>query len=708
LIVNGLHVIMKQAMKPLFKRLQRMSGDKPFQKDHLSAISSESSRDYVINQTKKIPIYQDFIPRNNRYEANRKVTKKTVAAQILHPLKGMLLTLLFAVPQISIQFPRIGGISWGGKALAQTSNSCPAGTISTTINWQPTSNIQDFLTQSLNIGGIQTTFAFSDNPPPFGTVTDTTLDQESRVNPDVYGGLPGPNLRWNIGPDKTPVPPGRSSTLTITFAQPITLASPLTLLDVDRNGARDGGRIFQDRVTVTAANGGSSVGVTGAAVGLNTRVTNRGNSVLAEGQNENAFPSSSDGNVQITLSGALNQIQILYEAGTEYGNPGQDQTIGLARINICAPTQVGSIGDRVYNDTNSNNVQDANETGISGVNVTLTGAGADGQFGTADDTTATTTTDTNGRYSFGNLPLDRQYRVAVTNPPAGLTPTQTQPNPFNLTNQNRNIDTADLGFRRSGGSIGDFVFNDRNGNGTPEEGEPGIPGVTVILRNPQGQETARTTTDERGNYNFPGLQPGDYIVEVLTPNDLSATGSTRRNVSITQPNQAIANVDFGLRGARLGAGENLRLVKRITNVFRNGNSINDPRFRTFNPDDGADDDNAPGWSQSQPVGIPRLDTPLVSGDQVEYTVYFLAEGTQLNNVRFCDAIPQGTTYNDQLAVNPPVSSDQIRVLSPLTPLPNDVTNICLDRNNSNGTVIVNLGNVPGGRIGFVRFRVRIN
>ncbi|MFH7026140.1 MAG: SdrD B-like domain-containing protein [Heteroscytonema crispum UTEX LB 1556] len=914
-------------MKFLFNHLQTMSGGKPPQKDKLCSGGSESSGNYVINKTKKIPIPQGFVPANTRSQANTKATKKTVTAQILHPLKSTLFIVLFAVPQIPIQFPRMGGIFSGGKALAQT--SCPAGTISTPIDWQPTTNLQEFLAQTFNVAGIQTTFAFRDNPSPFGTVTDITPNRESVVDPGVYGGLPGPNLRWNIGPDKAPVPAGHSSTLTITFTEPVTLASPLTLTDVDRDGVRDNERIFQDRVTVTAVNGSSPVGLTGAAVGPNTRVTNRSNSVLAEGQNENALPSSRDGNVQITLSGAVTQIQIVYESGREYGEPGQDQTIGLAKINICAPTTpLGTIGDTVYNDLNANNVQDANEPVINAVPVTLTGAGPDGQFGTADDTTATTTTDTNGRYSFPNLPLgqytvavntppagftptqtqsnpinlttqnrnintadfgftqqaagsigdtvyndtnansiqdanepgisgvtvtltsagpdgqlgtrddttairttdtngrysfpnlplgqyrvavntppagftptqtqpnpinlttenrnintadfgltqqavgsigdtvyndlngnniqdanepgisgvivtltgagpdnqfgtsddtsetrttdnngrysftglplDRQYRVSVTSPPTGLTPTQTQPNSFNLTNENRNIDTADLGFRRPGGSIGDFIFNDRNGNGTPDPGESGIPDITVILRNPQGQEITRTTTGERGNYNFPGLQPGDYIVEVVGPNDLSPTGGTTRNVSITQPNQAIVNADFGFRGARLDASENLRLVKRITNVFRNGNSINDPRFTTFNPDDGSDDDNAPGWSQSQPVGIPRLDTPLQSGDEVEYTIYFLAEGNQLDNVRFCDAIPQGTTYNDPLEVNPPVSSDQIRVLSPLTPLPNDVTNICLDTNNSNGTVIVNLGNIPGGTTGFIRFRARIN
>ncbi|MEO0605408.1 MAG: SdrD B-like domain-containing protein, partial [Myxococcota bacterium] len=55
-----------------------------------------------------------------------------------------------------------------------------------------------------------------------------------------------------------------------------------------------------------------------------------------------------------------------------------------------------SLGDLVFSDDDGDGVQDDDEAGVEGVTVTLTGAGADGIIGTADDTTDTTTTDDDG------------------------------------------------------------------------------------------------------------------------------------------------------------------------------------------------------------------------------------------------------------------------------------------------------------------------
>jgi hypothetical protein len=499
--------------------------------------------------------------------------------QIFQPLKLTLLTLLFAVPQVPIQYPLLGSSSSGGKALAQAQTSCPAGTSPTTLEWNPTTNLQEFLSQNLSVAGIAATFSFSESSPG---VIDAG---ETRINPDVYGGIPGPNLRFNIGGnsqpgqprDDTPAVVGTSTTLTITFAQPVTLASPLTFLDVDRDGARDPDtRVFQDRVTITAVNGTTPVGVTGAALGTNTRVTNQGNSVLAEGINENAEVDQNAGNIQITPAGAVTQIRVLYQPGTEFGAPGQDETIGLARLNICTPTPgTGSLGDTVYNDTNGNSIQDTGEPGINGVTVNLAGAGPDGVFGTPDDITRTTTTDTNGRYSFPGLPAG-SYRVSANNP-AGLTPTQTQPNAVGLA-AGQNIDTLDFGFTGQQGSIGDTVYNDTNGNNTQDTGETGISGVTVNLvgAGPDGQFgtaddlTRTTTTNGNGIYSFPGLAAGNYRVTVNNPAGLTAT-QTQPNAIALGNNQNINTVDFGFTRQSSGVSSIGDIVFNDTN----GNGVQD-------------------------------------------------------------------------------------------------------------------------------------
>jgi uncharacterized repeat protein (TIGR01451 family) len=483
------------------------------------------------------------------------------------------------------------------KVVAQTSTSCPAGTVAATVNWQPAVGVEAISAQNLNAAGVGVRLGFTESIP--GQVIENNLVEfgnevyGTRIDNDVYGGLAGPNLRFHIGIGKNPSP--GSATLTITFDRAVTFPSPLTLLDVDRDGQRDLGFTFQDRVTVSAFNGDSPVNVTLNSLGNTTRVT--GSTVV--GINENSLPSRSDGNVAVTTAGEVTRIQILYEPGTEFGEPRQDETIGLAQIRICAP-------------------------------------------------------------AFG--------------------------------------------------AIGDTVFNDRNANRVQDEGEPGIANATVILRNANGQEISRTTTNENGIYGFTNQPLGNYTVEAVRPgDDFNATTDTTIPANLTEPNQSLLTVDFGFRSARLGSEENpnIRLIKRITGASRNGQAIAG-NFNTFVADPNNNNDDAlPQQERFQ--GVPNLETPLQSGDNVEYTIYFLTEGNEnIENVRFCDLVPSGTTYlNNSIVVNNAGSgADGGRYLSPLTPL-EEYTNICNGSNN-NGAVVVNLGNIPSGQFGFVRFRTTIN
>jgi hypothetical protein len=72
------------------------------------------------------------------------------------------------------------------------------------------------------------------------------------------------------------------------------------------------------------------------------------------------------------------------------------------------------------------------------------------------------------------------------------------------------------------GKIGDFIWNDINGNGCQDAGEPGIAGVVVDLYAGcganKGALVKTTTTDSDGKYLFDGLCAGDYSVSITTPN----------------------------------------------------------------------------------------------------------------------------------------------------------------------------------------------
>ncbi|MCK4827817.1 hypothetical protein KA005_69455 [bacterium] len=67
------------------------------------------------------------------------------------------------------------------------------------------------------------------------------------------------------------------------------------------------------------------------------------------------------------------------------------------------------------------------------------------------------------------------------------------------------------------GSISGMKFNDLNGNGVEDPGEPGLEGWIIKLTKPDGI-TVETTTDSNGDYIFGSLLIGTYTVEeVLQP-----------------------------------------------------------------------------------------------------------------------------------------------------------------------------------------------
>jgi hypothetical protein len=76
-------------------------------------------------------------------------------------------------------------------------------------------------------------------------------------------------------------------------------------------------------------------------------------------------------------------------------------------------------------------------------------------------------------------------------------------------------------------AVGGFVWNDLNGNGLQDAGEPGIAGVVVSLYTATNQLVATTTTDPTGHYLFTNLAPGQYYIQFTLP----------PNYAFTQPYQ---------------------------------------------------------------------------------------------------------------------------------------------------------------------------
>ncbi|NOT38158.1 MAG: T9SS type A sorting domain-containing protein [Saprospiraceae bacterium] len=91
------------------------------------------------------------------------------------------------------------------------------------------------------------------------------------------------------------------------------------------------------------------------------------------------------------------------------------------------------------------------------------------------------------------------------------------------------------------GSVGDFVWNDLNGNGIQDFGEPGLKNIRVILINiTTGDILGDTLTNDNGKYLFTDLPSGQYYIKVITPVDFL----------ITTPNIGSDDTDSDLDNSR--------------------------------------------------------------------------------------------------------------------------------------------------------------
>ncbi|MBD2357200.1 carboxypeptidase regulatory-like domain-containing protein [Tolypothrix sp. FACHB-123] len=481
--------------------------------------------------------------------------------------------------------------------------------------------------------------------------------------------------------------------------------------DIDGDGQQDANEPGISNVTLTLTQPGND-GILGNDDDTTQTTTTNANGIY----NFNNLPA---GNYRVTLTPPTEFTEITtgnaqIDVNLPVNQSRTDVDFGLRR----PVTGNSSVGDTVYNDINGNRQQDSNEPGIPNVTVNLTLPGNDGILGNDDDTTRTTTTNNNGNYVFNNLPAGN-FRVSLITPDDFSEITTGNPQVDVTLQANQSRTDVDFGLRNpvaGTASIGDTVYNDVNGNAQQDANEPGIANVTVNLILPGNDgilgnaddTTQTTTTNGNGNYNFNELPAGNYRVRVIEPEEFPQITTGNPQVDVTlQANQSRTDVDFGFRRPGTGAGGdgNILLVKRITAIASTNTQGN--QFNTFVDDPNDQNDNA---LSSVAIGQYEIPTPLQSGDEVEYTIYFRTDGS-LENINFCDLIPQSTTYlpNSISVTGGGTGADGGRFFPPLTPIEQiPESSVCENRNNPNGTVIVKLGNIPTAQSGSVRFRVRVN
>jgi uncharacterized repeat protein (TIGR01451 family) len=106
-------------------------------------------------------------------------------------------------------------------------------------------------------------------------------------------------------------------------------------------------------------------------------------------------------------------------------------------------------------------------------------------------------------------------------------------------------------------AIGDLVFEDSDGDGVRDAGEPGMGGVGVVLRSSGGAQLATTTTAADGSYAFLNQTAGSYQVDLTLPVGYGLTAGVDP-APVTLPAGAQATVltaDFGLRPSTASIGD---------------------------------------------------------------------------------------------------------------------------------------------------------
>ncbi|MBC7796640.1 MAG: hypothetical protein H7Z37_07195 [Pyrinomonadaceae bacterium] len=173
----------------------------------------------------------------------------------------------------------------------------------------------------------------------------------------------------------------------------------------------------------------------------------------------------------------------------------------------------GEIAGRVFTDSNSNGLDDENETGLTNIEVVI------------DNGKSSTVTDVSGNYSFKNVPYG-SHIVAVKLNELGIKIRASTQEEQTVFVEKRSPTKISFGFNNKG-FVSGRVFNDSQFDGIGANAA-GLPKVRLNVYQTDKNGTTKSEnpqtrfTDANGKYDFYSLEPGDYVLEIdnatLPPN----------------------------------------------------------------------------------------------------------------------------------------------------------------------------------------------
>ena len=292
-------------------------------------------------------------------------------------------------------------------------------------------------------------------------------------------------------------------------------------------------------------------------------------------------------------------------------------------------------------DTNGSGTREAGEPGVAGVLVQLVTASGTVAVNQATGVPIQTTTAANGTYTL-QAP-NGTFTVRLQNLAGGTIQTTAAPAPV-LTSSGQVLPPIDLGTFRTFNVAG-AVYDDLNGNGSRDAGEPGLANIQVRLLTPTGAATAFTTsTDAGGAYTLAGVGPGTFRLAPVLP----------AGVFFTSPNGPVnLTSTSGLVLPNAGTPTTFGLFRGATvagNVFEDLN-------RSGGPDSG--EPGSAGWTVQVVNGAGEVIGSAVSDGFGNYRVSTLPAGAaavQLADragwLRTLSPVPLGTALTSGGTVSP--------------------------------------------------------
>jgi uncharacterized repeat protein (TIGR01451 family) len=296
----------------------------------------------------------------------------------------------------------------------------------------------------------------------------------------------------------------------------------------------------------------------------------------------------------LNLSATTSQI-----TGIVLNGDGTSGSVSGSTGNNFAEVVPSVISGTVFLDQNNDGVEDGPDAGITGVTMTLTGTDINSL-----PVSKTTTTDSNGNYSFTNL-VPGTYTVTETAPQTGssngittagsvsnggtagaFTLPTTLPSTISGIILPPNTTTTGNNFARipDTRTITGTVFLDYNNDGLENNSDYGISGVTINLTGTDASGnavSANTPCASDGTYSFSNLPPGTYtVVEsalpagtsngITTPGSAGGTASHPSSTSaqiagISLTASSVSTISSGNNFAEIpGAATDLTLTKTNT------------------------------------------------------------------------------------------------------------------------------------------------